>query len=208
MVLLVTPVALGALVALFYVLFRGRGRMAAAMLLGVLLLASTTLTSCRPDGPGPVVFALGVAASVCVGWWGYQARGRRVDEPSDEMFLGPLAVPVPVAHAIQPQDVLGPWRFYVDAAASTVTIDLQADGRYTQAIVGNCGKRTDCPGGVWTVEGPYLELTAYRSAVRAVTEPVRWFFGEWQEHLVLFVKDDRQAETMLQSRRATGGAIF
>ena len=103
--------------------------------------------------------------------------------------------------------MLGPWRFYVDAAASTVTIDLRADGRYTQVLVGNRGQQIDGPGGTWTLDGPYMELSAYRSAVRAVTERVRWFFGDWQQDWVLFVKDGLQAETMLLALKHTVGTI-
>ena len=85
---------------------------------------------------------------------------------------------------------------------STVTVDLQADGRYRQIIVGNGGERVEGPGGTWTLEGPHLELTSYRSAVRAVTEPVRWLFGEWERELVLFVKDDPASNrTFLSLRR-------
>jgi len=171
------------------------------MLLGVLALVITTVASCRPSGPSPPVFALGVAASVCLGWWGYKVQCRGPRKSSAEMLLATLVAPAPSTRAIRPEDVLGPWRFYVDAVTSTVSVDLQADGRYTQVIVGNRGERIDCPGGRWTLEGPHVELTAYRSAVRAVTERVRWFFGDWQKDLVLFARDDPQGETMLLGLR-------
>ena len=92
--------------------------------------------------------------------------------------------------------MLGRWRFYVDAAAGTVNIDLLPDGRYTQVIAHNCGGQTDGPGGDWTLDGSHLELTSYRS-VSHVTQDVRWFFGQWQYDLVLFAKDDPDAATML-----------
>jgi hypothetical protein len=176
---------------------------AVLMIFGVLTLAITTMASCDPDGPGPAVFALEVAASVCLGWLGYKVQRRRVGDSLAEM---PLPTPVPSARVIRPEDVLGPWRFYIDAVTSTVTVDLQADGRYTQVIVGNCGKPIDCPGGAWTLEGPHLELTSYRSAVRKVTKRVRWFFGDWQKDLVLFAKDDPQGKTMLLGLRYTAVA--
>jgi hypothetical protein len=110
-------------------------------------------------------------------------------------------VPTEPAGAVRPEDVLGPWRFYVDAATSTVIIDLHGDGRYTQVIAGNDGERIECPGGGWTLDGPYVELTAYRSAARSVTQGVRWFFGQWDKGLVLVAKDDPQGETVLLGLR-------
>ena len=174
---------------------------AVPMLLGMLLLAITTLASCGINGPGTPVFVVGVAVSVCLGWWGYKLQRSRPRESTGEMLLAMLDAPVPSPRAIRREDVLGPWQFYVDAATSMVTVDLQANGRYTQVIVGNRGERSDCPGGMWTLEGPRLELTSYRSAVRAVTDCVRWLFGDWQKELVLFAKDDPQSTRMLLGQR-------
>jgi hypothetical protein len=126
---------------------------------------------------------------------------KRRESRKASRFLATLVAPAPSARAIRPQDVLGSWWFYVDAATSTVTIDLQADGHYKQVIIGNRGERIDCPGGTWALDGPHVELTSYRSPVRAVTENVRWFFGDWQKDLVLFAKDDPQCETMLLGLR-------
>jgi hypothetical protein len=177
------------------------------MLLGVVVLAVTTMAACGPNGPGPAGFVLGVTISVCLGWLGYRVQRNMPREPSADLLLATLAAPVPSERAIGPEDVLGPWQFYVDAATSTVTIDLQADGHYRQVIVGNGGRRIDCPGGTWTLDGSYLELDSYRSAVRATTERVRWFFGDWEQDFVLFAKDDPQSETMLLGLRGTGAAV-
>lgn len=179
---------------------------AVPMLLGMLLLAITMLASCRIDGPGSLAFIVGVAVSVCLGWWGYRLQRGRPRASPVEMLLATLAAPVPTLRALRPEDVLGPWQFYVDAAASMVTVDLQADGRYTQVIIDNRGERTGCPGGTWSLEGPQMELTSYRSAVRAVTDRVRWLFGDWQKELVLFAKDDPQGSKMLLGQRRTGRA--
>jgi hypothetical protein len=185
---------------LLYGLVEGWGRIATAVLVGVVLLAGTTLASCRPDGPSPVLVALAVVVAVCLGWWGYRSRCRQDAAASAEMLLETRAIPFSSAQAVDFEDVLGTWRFYVDAAASTVTIDLQADGRYRQVIVSNSGTRIDCPGGIWTLDGPYLELASYRSASRAVTGPVHCFFSEWQKELVLLVRDDPQEGKTLQAR--------
>ncbi len=181
---------------------------ASLMLLGVLVLVIVTMVSCNPNGPSLSVFPLGVAVSVCLVWLGNKVRRRRPRKSSLDTLLETIVAPVPSAHEIQPEDVLGQWRFYVDAAMSTVTIDLQADGRYTQVIISNRGEQINCPGGTWTLEAAYLDLTSYRSAVRAVTERIRWFFGDWHKDLVLFAKDDPQSETMLQGRKVKVAAIY
>ncbi len=177
----------------------------APVLLGMLLLAFVTMWSSSPDGPGLSVLVLGVVVSVCLGWWGCRARRRRPRESSAETLLAMLAAPVPSTTAVRPEEVWGPWRFYVDAAASTVIIDLHGDGRDTQVIVDNAGERIECPGGAWTVDGPYVELTSYRSAARKVTQDARWFFGQWEKGLVLFAKDDPQGGTTLLGLRAVTG---
>jgi hypothetical protein len=128
-------------------------------------------------------------------------RRKQRGEISAETILATLAKPVPSTRDISSQDVLGLWSFYVDAVSSTVTIDLKTDGRYAQAMVSSRGDRIECPGGTWTLAGAYLELTLYRSATRATTETVRWFFGDWEEELVLFARDDTQDGKMLLGRR-------
>ncbi len=180
---------------------------AVPVLLGVLLLATTTLASCGIDGPRTPVFVVSVAVSVCLGWWGYRMQRSRPRESPEKRLLAMLAAPVPSPRPLRPEDVLGPWQFYVDAATSMVTVDLQADGRYTQVIVGDRGERSDCPGGTWTLDGPQVELTSYRSAARALTDRVRWLFGDWQKELVLFAKDDPQSTRTLLGQRHTARAV-
>ena len=55
--------------------------------------------------------------------------------------------PTPTTRALAPDDVLGQWRFYVDAAASTVTVDLLAAGRYRETIAANSSRRNAAPDG-------------------------------------------------------------
>jgi hypothetical protein len=171
------------------------------MLLGVLVLAITFAAACSPNGPAMVILAVGVVVSVGLGWSGYRLERARPRRSSAEAILATLAAPTPSVQAVRAEDVIGPWQFYVDAATSTVTVELLPDGRYTQLILGNHGRAVDCPGGTWTLEGPYVELNAYRSAARAVVERVRWFFGTWRKERVLFARDDPQAETMLLGRK-------
>ena len=177
----------------------------AVMLFGAVLLGITAIASFGSNVPDPAVLVAGIIVSVSVSWLGYHVRRWMPREPSAEPILAALVEPTPTTRALQPQDVLGQWRFYVDVAGSTVTVDLQAGGRYQQVIAGNSGKPIDGPGGEWTLDGPNLELSAYRGATRGETSRVRWFFGDCQDDLILFVKDDPQAETMLVARRGEIG---
>ena len=184
------------------VAFRRRYPGALPVLLGTAALAAITIASCQPNGPGPTGFTLGIALSVALGWLGYRVQRRVPCASPSSILLATLASPLPSVRSIKPEDVLGSWQFYVDSATSTVTVDLQAHGRYRQVILGNRGERVDGPGGTWSLDGPHLELTAYRSAVRTVTERVHWFFGDWERELVLFAKDDPSSDkTFLSLRR-------
>ena len=180
----------------------------ALIFLGLLALAGTVKMSCGLNDPGTAVFSLGVTASVCLGWAGYRLQRRPPRRSSADILLATLVESAPSARPVRPEEVLGPWQFYVDAAAGTVTVDLQDDGHYTQVIERNCGERIGCPGGTWTLDGAYLELTSYRSAVRNATQFVRWFFGEWQNELVLYAKDDPQSEGTLLAQRIKARPTF
>lgn len=180
----------------------------ALMFLGLLVLAITIGVSCGLNDPGPAVVVLGVTASVGLGWWGYKLQCRPPRDSSAEILLATLAEPAPLARAIRPEEVLGMWQFYVDAAASTITVDLHDDGRYTQVINRNCGEQIDCPGGTWTLDGANLELTSYRSALRSTIQSVRWFLDEWQNDLVLLAKDDPQDERTLLAQRVKSRPTF
>ena len=191
-------------VAMFAVAVGCRRRYPGALpvLLGGVALVAITITSCQPAGPGPAGFTVGIALSVGLGWLGYRVQRSAPPAPTPSLLAAALASPLPSARAIRPEDVWGSWQFYIDAAASTVTVDFQADGDYRQTIVSNRGERVDGPGGTWTLDGPHLELDSYRSVLRAVTERVRWLFGDWDEELVLFVTDDpRSDKTFLGLRR-------
>jgi hypothetical protein len=189
--------------ALFWFTFGGGRRYpgVVVMLFGVLLLAITAIAVLNSNRLSLTVLIPAIIISVLLGWLGYKMPRGMPREPSAMPILAALADPTPTARAIGPQDVLGQWRFYVDAAGSTVIIDLQAGGRYRQVIVGNSGKTIDSPGGEWTLDGPNLDLSAYRSATRVETSRVRWFFGDCQSDLILFVKDDHKTEKMLVSLR-------
>lgn len=171
------------------------------LVLAPLLLLVVFWAACNPTGPGTLVFVGGVAVSVSLGWWGYTRQRRGPRASPVESLLATLAAPAPPGRTLRPEDVLGAWQFYVDAATSMVIVDLQPDGRYTQVIVGNRGERQEGPGGTWTLEGAQVELSAYRSAVRAMTDRARWLFGEWQRELVLFAQDDPAGPRRLLGQR-------
>ena len=199
-----TPAVLGMLLVGLYWLILGPGRRyrwLVLVLLGLLGLVITTTSVCAAGGSGPAGFSFAVAASVCLGWLGYKVWRRGPPPSSAELPVATLPVPAPSARSLHPEDVAGSWCFYVDSAASTVTVDFQADGNYTETIVDNCGERIECPGGRWKLDGAHVELTSYRSTSRAVIERVRWFFGDWQKELVLFATDASEAEPPLLGLR-------
>lgn len=190
-----------ALVAAFYGLASRWGWRQSGIVIqaiGVLGLFVALWISADPKGPDPTVtIVAGAITAASLLLLGHALRRRKPRQPPADYLAATLAPPVACDRAFHRDDVLGAWHFYVDAVASTVTIDLRPDGRYTQVIARNSGGAIDCPGGVWTLEGPYLELASYRSALRATTQNVRWFFGEWENGLVLCAKDDPDAATTL-----------
>jgi hypothetical protein len=175
------------------------------MLLAAAMLAIVAIASFGSFGFGPVLLLPGIAVSAGMGWLGYKLRGWIPPEPSPDPILAAVMTPTPTTRAIGPADVVGQWRFYVDAAASTVTIDLQPGGRYRQVILANSSKHDAACDGDWTLDGPNLELSAYRSATREETARVRWYFGDYEDGLILFVKDDPQSPAMLVARRSANG---
>jgi hypothetical protein len=188
---------------IFWFAFGGGKRYRGACLIAfaALLLAITAMAASAGDGPGLPIAAGGIAISAGLGWLGYRVQRRAPREPSADPLLAALLDATPTTRSLQPQDVVGHWRFYIDAATATVTIDLQTGGRYEQQIVGTSGKQSDGPGGEWTLDGANLELSAYRSIARNETGRAAWFFGDSQGDLILFVKDDPQTEAMLLARR-------
>jgi hypothetical protein len=141
-----------------------------------------------------------VVVAVVLGGSSYLAQQRKARRAA-EALLAETVEPTPSVRTIRPEDVLGAWRFYVDAAASTVTVELLAEGRYRQVIVRNSGEQTECSGGTWTLEGPFIELSSYRDALSGATHKMRWFFGDWQGDLALFATDDPEAAASLLALR-------
>jgi hypothetical protein len=186
---------------LYWFLFRGGWR----YLGPVVLLSVAAISALNSSAPLPALLVPGIIGSVLLGWLGYKLPRRMPRRSSAEPILTKYAKPTPIDRVLGPEDVLGQWRFYVDAVSCSVMIELQAGGYFRQAIVGNSGMRIDGPGGVWTLEGTNLTITAYHSATRGETSSVRWFFGDCQGDLILFVKDDPQAETMLVAIRMEQG---
>jgi hypothetical protein len=175
------------------------------MVFAAAMLAIVAFASCGSSGLGPLFLLPGIAVCVGIGWLGYKLRGWIPPEPSPDPILAAVMAPTPTTRTLGAADVLGQWRFYVDAAASTVTVDLQPGGRCRQTILGNSSKRDATCDGEWSLDGPNLELSTYRSVTRDETGRVRWYFGDCENGLILFVKDDPQAEAMLVARRTGGG---
>ena len=177
----------------FYWFGFGRGRHYLGILVMVFaaaLLAIAGMIAYNFADLWPTILLVGVAVSSGVGWLGYKLRGWITPEPSPEPILAAVMAPTPTTRTLGPHAVLGQWRFYVDAAASTVTVELLAGGRYQLVIVGSSSKRNATCDGQWSRDGPYLELSAYRSAMLDETSVARWYFGDCEGGLILFVKDD------------------
>jgi hypothetical protein len=191
--------------ALMFLLCRRPG--AGLLFLGLLVLGGATLASCDSDGPSLAVFPVGVALSVCLGWAGCKIQSRRPRDFLADEVLAVMATLIPSAREIQPNEMHGVWQFYVDAVVSMVAVDLRPDGSYTETIVDHHGGRIDCPGGRWTLDGPYIELTSYHSATQAVTQTVRWFFADGREGLALLASDDPECETRLLAVRSSAAIV-
>ena len=199
------PLGFAALGGGFYWFVFGGGRRhlgIVVMVFAALMLAVAAIVAFGPPDMGPVVLLPGIVISVGVGWLGYKLRDWIPPEPPPEPILAAAMSPTPTTRTLTPAEVLGQWRFYVDAASSTITIELQPGGRYRQIILGNSRKHDATGQGEWSLDGPNLELSAYRSATQGETARVRWFFGDCESGLILFAKDDPQTESMLVARRS------
>lgn len=178
-----------------------------------ILLAGTVLTAIGVAGyfasddldSAPFAFIAAMGAAMC--YLGYWIHRRRPAAPLLGRLVATIAEPIPSNREISPEDVLGTWQFYVDDAMRTVTIDLRADHRYEQMLVSNQGERVDAPGGTWKLDGPYLELSSYRSAAREATQCIRWFFGDLGKEWVLFATDTPRGESTLLGLRREAGAV-
>lgn len=204
------PLAFALLGGSFYWFIFGSGRHYLGLLLmgfAAVLLAVAVIVAIAPQGLGPIVLLPGIVLSVGLGWLGYKLLGWIPPEPSPEPILAAAMLPTPTTRTLSPAEVLGQWRFYVDAASSTITIDLQPGGHYRQIILGNSSKHDAKCDGEWSLDGPNLELSAYRSATHGETARVRWFFGDCENGLILFAKDDPQVESMLVARRSANPDI-
>jgi hypothetical protein len=99
----------------------------------------------------------------------------------------------PTSKPVGPDDVAGKWQFYLDDLSKTVTLRFHADGTYEQTMADLHGATTQCPGGTWTLSGPYVELAGYVSARRGTTESMRWRMIDTPSGLGLFGGDDPES---------------
>jgi hypothetical protein len=147
---------------------------------------------------GAAAIVLGVLTLVL---FGLARRGQSQHRLNLNDIQAAIESPTPAEREIPWEDVLGAWRFYVDAAMCMVTIELQPDGRYRQRGINHVGGSAEYSSGTWKLDGPYLELSNYRSMTRSVAGRACWFFGDLQNVLVLFAKDDPQSEHMLIAQK-------
>ncbi len=175
----------GAVLSTACAFYTGRGRIFAwtACLLLLLEIAVPALVTLHPV---PLGILVGVVA---LGGFGGLTRHRRPKPKSAPRLVRPVANPMPTSRPVTPGDLVGEWSYYADAVASIVIVRFRTDGTYAQEIVTSGGGRTACPGGTWTLNGPWIELTDFRSPTAATTARVRWFFAEGPIGLALFGTD-------------------
>jgi hypothetical protein len=81
---------------------------------------------------------------------------------------------------------VGPWRFYLDEATSTVVVDFKADGTFSQTITTNRGEVKECPGGTWRLEGPLIRLSGYVAVQDGSGDERTWWMVDTAEGLAVF----------------------
>ncbi len=176
------------------------GMLAAAWIAAMLFAGAETVTLLAGT------LGIGVLGS-CLYWAClYWACRRRWPARSSPARPEPVFVATPATGPVTPEDLVGEWCFYLDAVASTVRMQFRPDGTFAQALVSNRGERTGCPGGTWALDGPRVELTGYRSAVKGTIERVWWFFGDTPAGLALFGKDRPSLQGPFRVWRVDSGA--
>jgi hypothetical protein len=180
------PVALGSVGFAFH---RGGGRLFALLAYVLVAFPAILITIAISSDAGFIPLGIGIAGVVGLGYYGYVTRHRTPDRRVRRLrsyFVPPRG---PTAKAVTAADVVGAWQFYVDAASQTVDIVFHEDGTFTQVLTHNRGGRTVCPGGTWKLDGPYVELSSYRTARGGALGSVRWWLGDSGEFLDLFGPD-------------------
>ena len=107
-----------------------------------------------------------------------------VDDASPR-YAPPLSTD-PTNKPVSVADVVGPWRFYLDEATSTVVVDFHADGTFAQTIASNRGEVKECPGGTWRLEGPLIQLSGYVTTKEGIAETRTWWMVDTSEGPAVF----------------------
>ncbi len=180
------PVALG---SVGFAFARGGGRLF-ALAAYVLVAGPGILFTVALSGQfGPISLAFGIPGFVGLGYYGYLTRHRGPPPRVRKVWSEFASAPAPTAKTVTARDVVGSWRFYVDAAGQTVDIALGEDGTFTQTLTHNREGPSQCPGGTWKLDGSYVELSSYRTAWGATLCTVRWWLGDTAEGFSLFGSD-------------------
>lgn len=85
------------------------------------------------------------------------------------------ALPAPTSKPVTPLDVAGTWRLDLDSPKATVLLDFRPDGTFTETISRPEGPAQACPGGRWSVRGPYVDLANYASVSGLHTGSISWY---------------------------------
>ncbi len=95
----------------------------------------------------------------------------------------------PTAAAVNEQDLVGRWQFYLDELATTVVLDFQPGGSLRQSLISNQEPRTDYESGSWRLEGPLVHLEGYVRARDAARIALTWWMVETAAGLALYGGD-------------------
>jgi hypothetical protein len=97
-------------------------------------------------------------------------------------------------------DLLGRWESYVDRCALTVRITFHADGKFSQAMVLNCGGIRECPGGTWRLDGADVHLDGYVAASGCSSEACSWWMIDTQDGFALYGGEDAESRLVFLRR--------
>lgn len=138
---------------------------------------------------GPIPLAVGIPGFVGLGYFGYLTRHRSPPRKIRKAWPELAFTPGPTGKTVTARDVMGAWRFYVDAAGRTVDIVFREDGTFTQTVTHNREGTRVCPGGTWKLDGPHVELNSYQSVQWAESCTVSWWLGDTADGFALFGPD-------------------
>lgn len=119
---------------------------------------------------------------------------RKGNAGGTRRYAPPLSTD-PTTGPVSADDVVGRWRFYLDAVSKTVALEFKPDGTYAQTIIPNQGGLVECPGGTWRLDGSTVKLTDYTTAQEHSSESRSWWLVDTAGGPALFGGDGSDPES-------------